>query len=482
MAYHDDLCLGLIWITGEQSCYVFDAERPAGECMTRPKNLLSDHRYLTNLSYDAHGKFLDDHREYHGLGGLLCMDTTLIVGLNTLAEEIGMPRFEKTQDPEHFVEILATLYHTYRHVCLRTGIDPLGIEFTPKGVRETIFHRTTNGAVRAVTDDEVKEGLSVTPHRWVNTGTVLPDGAYRRRLTISRQALYYPLLSALTPIGDWSEGEPSASLASILSARSPEHDVLIRGRLNDLPRTGFPDAITTENARRYYTGEEVALIADSDRELEVLNWWHGEVGSAPALPEFNTLSLVDDVILEIMHRSWRENRGTGFWQSVAERLRLQRLARSMHLAGIPVLGYGSGKIVIATPEDREDKTARHEQDTLLLTKFGEFGIQPPLEHLLDHPDLASLVPHLTDLQALSLAGPTFLRRIDEAITLGDADRYNEAINEADAALSDVVSQLAVASPTQPSADEDKSADKVDAEEASATDPIAEEAAIGEENK
>lgn len=438
MAHSHDIGLGLVWFTGDLACYVFDCERLEGEPMTRPQGLLSDHRYLTNLSYEKHTQFLEDHPE---LTGLLFMDGTMVVGTNTLAEEIGMPRFEQTQEPKRFQELLATLYHTYLHTCKRLGLDPLGIDFTLKGVREDVFYRTTNGAMRAVTTAEVKEGLSIKPHRWVNTGVALPEGAYRRRLTISRDKLYGPLLKAATPVGDWEEGEPNTSVDAILAMRTETHDVLIRGRLSDLPRTGFPDPVATDEVRRYFTGEELDLIVQAGREMEILNWWHGEIDAPPAMPETNSLSLVDDVIYEIMHRSWRENRGTGFWHSVAERIRLQRLAYQMHMSGIPVLGYGSGKVVIATPEDRDDPTARHEQDALLLRKFGQYGIQPPLEHLLDHPELGTLAEHLSDLQAISLAGPTFLRRIDEAITEGEEDAYISTINDADGALHELVTRL-----------------------------------------
>lgn len=434
MAHHDDLGFGLIWFTGDLACYVFDDERPEGECMTRPKGLLSDHRYLTNLTYKQYGEFLDEHPE---LGRSTCMDTTLIVGANTLAEEIGMPHFDKTKDPDFFRELLETLYQTYRHICQRTGIDPLGVDFTPKGVREYIFHSTTNGALRAVTDEEITEGLSVAPHRWVSTNTSLPEGAYRRRLTVSRHMLYLTLLSAPTPTGDWSVGDPDATLEMMLEARTESHDILVRGRLKDLPKSGFPDALETASARRYFTGHEVAHLAQSGREMEVLNWWHGGVDSPPALPEVNSLSLADDVILEIMHRSWRENRGTGFWLATQERMHLHHLAKQIHEAGIPVLGYGSGKIVIATAEDREDKAARQEQDTMLLQSFGEYGIQPPLDHLMDHPDLPGLAEHLTSLQALAISGPRFIAKFDDAITRGDVEAFNDAIDEAEATFNNL---------------------------------------------
>lgn len=436
MGQHDDLGLGLIWFTGELACYVFDASRPEGECLTRPSGLLSDHRYLSNLNYEEHGRFLDEHPE---MGRMLCMDTTLIVGTTTLAEEIGMPRHEQTKDPEHFQQLLHSLYSTYRHVCLRVGLDPVSMDFTQKGVREFIFYRTTNGALRNVTDAEIKEGISVAPHRWINTGTPLPDGAFPRRLTLSRHQLYHPLLSAPTPVGEWVEGEANATMEVILATRTPTHDILVRGRLKDLPRKGFPDPVDTNDARRYFTGEEMALIAESGREFEILGWYHGSVDSPPALSELDPLSLADDVMLEVMHRSWRENRGTGFWHAVGERIHLQRLAYQIHNAGIPVLSYGSGKIVIATPDDKEDPSARHEQDQRLLELFGAHGIQPPLEHLYANPKLVDMVQHLTHLQALSLAGPEFLRRLDDAITVGNPEAYNAAIDDADIALGEILS-------------------------------------------
>lgn len=439
MEYHHDLGLGLIWFTGDLACHVFDEERPKGECMTRPGGLLSDHRYLTNLSYKKYFDFLDEHPE---IGQHLCMDATLIVSARTLAEEIGMPRFEQTQDPEQFHELLETLFHVYLHVCRRGNIDPLTIDFTPKGVREHVFYNTTNGAIRAVTDSEVVEGLSVKPHRWVNTTTKLPDGAFRRRITVSRYHLYRFLLSKPMPAGDWVDGDTGASMEAMLSARTESHDILVRGRLKDLPRSGFPDQVTADDARRYFTGAELAYIAESGRDIDVLGWWHGDLEVPPALPETNSMSLADAVLLEIMHRSWRENRGTGFWLAVAERMHLQELAYKMHQAGIPVLGYGSGKIVIATPEDREDKTARQEQDALLLSEFSAYRVQPPLEHVVDHPDLGMLTDHLTDLQAIALAGPRLLAKLEGTLTTGDGEAFDACINEAEIELEKVLGAYA----------------------------------------
>lgn len=438
MGHHLDLGLGLIWFTGDLACHVFDAERPKGECMTRPAGLLSDHRYLTNLNYNQHFSFLDEHPD---IGRHLSMDATLIVKANTLAEEIGMPRFEPTQDPDKLRTIVETLFHVYQHVCRRAQLDPLTMDFTPKGVREFVFHRTTSGAIRAVTENEVKDGLSVLPHRWISTNTALPEGAYRRRITVSRYHLYRFLLSAPVPTGDWEEGESGVSLETMLATRTESHDILVRGRLKDLPRAGFPDPVTTDGARRYFTGDELAHIVASGREIEVLSWLHGDIESPPALQETNAMSLADAVLLEIMHRSWRENRGTGFWLAVAERMHLQTLAFEMHRAGIPVLGYGNGKVLIATPEDREDKTARQEQDTLLLKEFSAYHVQPPLEHLTDHPLLEDIASSLTDLQALALAGPRHLATLDDALTRGDGEAFDDCIDKAEEELEKVLAAV-----------------------------------------
>lgn len=431
MEYGHELGLGLIWFTGDLACHVFDAERPNGECKTRPQGLLSDHTYLTNLDYKAYFAFLEEHPE---LASHVVIDSTLIVRTNVLAEEIGLPslRVGQTQDPDLLQEILKTLYQVFKHVCLRTGIDPLAMDFTPRGVREHAFYRTTSGSVRAVTEQEIQQGLSVKPHRWISTNVALPEGAFRRRITVSRYHLYRYLLSAPIPVGQWEEGDAGASIETMMAARTSTHDILVRGRLRDLPSMGFPDAVTTDGARRYFTGAELSVIAEEGREIEVLSWSHGEIASPPALQEMNAMSLADAVILEITHRSWRENRGIGFWLAVAERMHLQSLASKMHQAGIPVLGYGSGKVVVATPED---SSARQEQDSLLLREFSAYHVQPPMEHLRDHPELGNdLTDHMTDLQALALAGPGLLAEVDDAFTHGDNARFEAALDKADEKL------------------------------------------------
>lgn len=429
MGHNDDIGLGLLWFVNDQACYCFDATRPHGEKMEEPHKLLSDHHYLTNLTYEGHRDFVKKRPE---LASVLCMETTMIISTRLLAEEIGLPKRPAENDPEPFVAVLRTLYTTFQHICRRSGIDPLTMKFTTAGIREFIFYQTTNGAIRNVTTEEVNEGLSVKPHRWIDTGTPMPsEGAFRRRLTISRSDLYLSLLAAPTPVGNWIEGDPAASVATMLGARSDSTDILVRGRLSDVPHLGFPDVVTTREPRKYFTGEEIAFLADTDRELEVLGWWHGPISSPPALPEVQSMSLADHLLLEIMHRSWRENRGTGFWLAAAERIRLHHVAKGLHDMGIPVSGYGTGKITIITPEDEQ---ARHEQDEMILKHFNQYGLQLPLDKLGNHPRLASLLDYVTDLQAVALAGPTHLAELDHAITDGDNERFTKCIQAVEDSL------------------------------------------------
>lgn len=424
-----DIGLGLIWFTGPRpGAFILDDKSPEGRHEPHLGGLLSDHRYLTNLGFDEYKSMQES---FPSLTRQALPDNGLVVSLLTLAQELGMPAKDGPIKEHERLQILQVLRHVFATACFRLGLDPL--EGTPhqNHFKKRIFKRTTPGIkhVSALPNVAVSD-LSPAPHRWISVPGPKLEGVRYRTVTVSRYSLYSALLQQPTPSGQWARGEAGASALQMLECISESTDVLARVRVAGARRKLFPDPETTKDPRRFYTGQELRIINTEGGSFEVLEWWTGPISAPPRLPDTNALSLADGVMLEMMHRSWRENPATGFWLSVGERLSMHHLAHQLHQSGIPVRGYGTGKISICTPTDHE---AQAEQDKAILGYQG-YGVQLPLTDIASNPCLPSLLSSLTPIQAIALGGVKRLQFIDEAITRGDGTRLDHLLAEADQAL------------------------------------------------
>jgi hypothetical protein len=417
----------------EKAVYV-----PAGKAKVEPlewkaleQTLTPATFYLSNLTLDALHERVVDHPD---AANRVLHDKGLIVSAKTIADELGLGALDDAPSDEQNA-ILISIRDAFQAACFRLGLNLAKTGIQQRHIRKEIFARTASEAMQATSIEDANLSLSPAPHRWVSVPLEWVENTHFRRITLQRQTLYPSLLRKPVPIGQWKLGSDHATPDMILNAVSDHHDILLEAQIKveegALATNGFLSVIATQTLRTLYTGQEVRKMVDEGISFSITRWWHGPTAPAPALPEIHPLSLADGLMLEMIHRSWRENPEIGFWISIAERMTLHHLAGLFFKQGVEVSGYGSGKLTVRAPND---PAASQNLDKRLLRDHHAFGIQLPLDALRSHPDLPELVELLTDQQAIALAAPGLLGPIDQSINEGDQSALESYLEKADDAL------------------------------------------------
>lgn len=395
--------------------------------------------YLSNLPLNVlYDRLTDDpdmaERVFHDKG--------LIVSVTTVGDELGLVvRGDADEDARN--SLLRSLRDAFQAACYRLGIDLEQTGVQQRRIRQWIFERTASDEMRTTSIEDRGLAMSPAPHRWVNVPLEWVDGVKVGRVTLLRHSLFPSLLRQPVPVGEWRVGSESATPEMILNAVGDHRDILLEAEV-DPEHAGsesgaFLSVIATQEPRGLYTGQEVRRMVEEGIPFTIQRWWHGPTAETPALPETHPLSLADGLMLEMIHRSWRENPEIGFWLSIAERMTLHHLAALFHRKGIEVRGYGSGKLTVRVPNDPE---AARSLEKRILSDHHPFGVQLPLGNLREHPELPELVESLTDQQVIALASPGLLGPIDACITLGDQAGLEALLEQADAALQALLDQPA----------------------------------------
>jgi len=371
-------------------------------------------------------------------------DKGLIVSVSALADELGIGEVKETLTADQ-AAILAAVRNAFELACGRLALDVASIGLQQREIRRHIFSRTASRAMQKTSIESSGLSLSPAPHRWVNVPLPWVEDAHFRRVTLQRHSLYSSLLRQPVPVGEWRVGSENATPEMILNTVGEHHDILLEASIDEdnltTEKGRFVSVIATQSARELYTGQEVRRMIDEQIMFRIHRWWHGATAAAPALPETHPLSLADGIMLEMIHRSWRENPEIGFWLSIAERMTLHHLARLCHQQGIEVSGYGSGKLMVLAPNET---SAFQSIDKRLLRDYHAFGVQLRLDALREHPELPKLLDYLTDQQAIALASPGLLGEIDQCINTGDQTGLEACLSQADQALQDYLTHAATA--------------------------------------
>lgn len=434
--------LGLVWFYGDDSGIQFLPGAEQGQALdwgALTDSVESGATFLSNLKLPALHERMMDHAD--AIRGVV-HDKGMIVSITALADELGVtPAHQAPSASEQAV--LCSIRDALQEACWRLGLNLDEVGTQQREIRRRIFERTASPGMRATSIEEADLSFSPAPHRWIKVPREWKEEARIKRVTLLRHTLYASLLRQPVPVGEWRMGSDSATPEMILNAVSERHDILLEADVMipeaDPSQFDFISVLATQEPRTLYTGQEVRRMVEDGIDFTIKRWWHGETAPAPDVPDVHPLSLADGLMLEMIHRSWRENPELGFWLSIAERMTLHHLASRLHEQGIEVCGFGSGKLTLIIPTDTETAQGL---DQRILRENHAFGVQPPLSELRAHPDIASLVDYLTDQQVIALASPELLGAIGKSITQGDQESLDTLLAQADEALEAFVTEYA----------------------------------------
>lgn len=91
---------------------------------------------------------------------------------------------------------------------------------------------------------------------------------------------------------------------------------------------------------------------------------------------------------------------------------LHGIAEALNAAGIKILGYGSGRITIATPSNADDEA---QQDKILSDYIRPLALQIPINSNWTPEDIKWRLPMLSYMQRYFLCGNDVMPNLDKAI-------------------------------------------------------------------
>lgn len=425
---------GLAWFESLDRCLVVDAEHPDGAMLESPKDLRPDHVYLTNLprgsiqdidASDALKAQLRDEYTFCVKASAVAID----LGWQTeLVSKMGLPTGKKCQ-------ILKAIHGGFLTAFRRAGIDPCDPRYADgqPTMRRDLWQKTMPEAFQVESWPDISPShLASQSHAWVNISRPPGDDTFIRTISVTRSITYPALLEMPLPVGEWERGDPQTPDSIVLSQLDDDTGVLIKGKVTNGYDGPFVSCCHTTTPRQHFTAFEINALREESASIHIEDWWSGKT-AAPELPvsEVEDISLGDSILLEMVHRSWRNNPATGYWMACCERMGLHGAAEYLHSSEIPVLGYGSGRITIASPRD---PAALEEQDRALLAKLPDLCLQIPLNLNWEGDSLRWRLPMLSELQQLAISDPGQLTKIDAAIDSGDQAEIDKTMADIKAAL------------------------------------------------
>lgn len=426
--------IGLIWFSSDnQPYFIVKPESDRVEMCATLKDCPKGY-YLTNLDFKALHELIERMPEWTEH---LMHQKGLFVNVVNVAEELGLPESLPQDITTEIDGILVTVKHSFNQACFRLGLDLGETGVRPRAMQRRIFSRTASPAMQQTSIEDAGVSFSPQPHRWVKVPTSYSDDNEMIRISLDRKRLYGALLTTAVPVGEWLEGDDKASMEIVISAMSEQHDVLVDAELDIpiSPPTGFPSTYHTDYSRTLFTGQEIRQLVKEGIGFKVRRWWHGRIAPAPKVLSSQSISMADGLMLEMVHRSWRENPEIGFWLAITERVSLHGFARRLFDTGVEIRGFGTGKIMVRC---QKDAAAKDSLITRLLKQNKGYGLQFPLNSLRQHPELYELLPLMTDQQSIAMASPTWLRKIDAALRVGDKQALKDCMRQVDQSLSVLV--------------------------------------------
>ena len=366
--------------------------------------------YLTNMSAEIGFLPISEEQQKR-----LLNERALSVRPSALAQDLGWPSHVSDGEIELKTSILSAIRQGYLSAIFRAGITVSElVMMNPSEFLNLIYSRTMPKDYRGEAwPDITLSERTAEIHAWVRTGLEPPAGHRIRTLSVNRSVFYNACLSQPIPTGLWEQGAPSATQAMILGNMSESQGVLVKGKLEPPQNLAFLPSCTTIEDRDCYIAHEVASIEEEGGHLRIADWWSGPLTAVKHPLEVHyEASLGDAILLEIVHRSWRKNTETGYWLACTERLMLHGIAEALNAAGIKILGYGSGRITIATPSNADDEA---QQDKILSDYIRPLALQIPINSNWTPEDIKWRLPMLSYMQRYFLCGNDVMPNLDKAI-------------------------------------------------------------------
>ena len=344
----------------------------------------------------------------------------LVVNPSYIAKELGVDLGGAIEASD--ASTLKAVLQGYKSALYRLRFSiPMEGRRVRRELIESIKERTMADDFKSAICEGVKpESIKPSVHSWVETGSKLPKNFKTRVVHLDRGLFYYFLLNQDLPVNVWKAGDPSLPLdiilksseghgAGFLAEGSHSHD-------GDLP---FISGCTTSVKRNHYLPVEIVNLQEEGSSFNLSGWWRGEM-TKPRSPfeGCNEISLGDSLLMEMIYKAWRSDGLLGYWIAATERLIIHGVAELLSDKVI-VLGYGSGKLAIATPDDAEGAA---EQDKYLLKFRDECFLRIPISQKWSARQLCTFLPLLSDMQKIAATWADGLSKIDRAL---DAHSYEE---------------------------------------------------------
>ncbi|CAM3787137.1 hypothetical protein VRRI112168_00415 [Vreelandella rituensis] len=436
---------GLAWFFDLKNCVIVDPLHPSGRNIALPSDLSPDIIYLTNLS----ARDIDSLDVPDITRNLLLDEYTFTVRPSAVAMDLGWQTEAMSGvalDPDVKKAILTAVWRGYQVAFERAGIIPGLHHKAQKGAfLQELCEKTLPGEFRQPAWPDIPQvKLKTAINAWVNVQRPpSADSHIIRTLSVDRHAFYRTFLAHPLPVGLWEGGDPGATQEMMLGHLSDDRGILVRGAFTPVTNTSFPSSCFTAQSREHFIAYEVLSLEEENAKIQVADWWSGELKCAPdMLADIEEISLGDALLLEMVHRSWRHNPATGYWMACTERLALHGIAESIHSPLIPVLGYGSGRLTIATPRDSQKMA---EQDKALESIAGDLMLQVPLDLTWQGDNLAGRLPLLSAIQRVAICGHSYLYAIDQAIDQVDQTAIDSVLSQAETSLTQRIESEKVSS-------------------------------------
>lgn len=274
----------------------------------------------------------------------------------------------------------------------------------------------------AAADGMNQSQVRPSAHSWVTTGQKINRGEVVRTIHLDRSIFYYYLLDQEIPANIWGAGDPSVSQNIIMRiAERGKEGIIAEGSHKENAALPFVSGCRTDASRNLYIPSEIASLNEEGSKLHLAGWWSGDLlRPVSPLDGCNSISLGDSMLMEMIYKSWKSDGLVGYWLSATERLVLHGISELLS-AGVKVIGYGSGKIAIATSSNKESVS---QQDEYLLGYRDDCFVRIPIDHSWDAGEFCRKLPLLSDMQKIASTWIEGLALIDEAIDSQDSGKLD----------------------------------------------------------
>lgn len=398
----------------------------------RVERLPGDGMYLSNLSHEEIGAIPVDDQDKRRL----LAKSELLINPAYISKELGVDLARGKK--EYNESALLAVLQGYKSALFRVKFK---LDNSKSDIRGSLIRQVKERTMASDFREANCEGidrrrLHVGAHSWVETGATVKNREFVRTVHLDRAKFYYYLLNQELPVDTWEAGDPALPVSIIMNSVSEgRRGFIAAGDHAENTSLKFISGCQTSKRREIYLPSEIVSLQEEDATFEMKDWWQGRV-LKPRSPYdgCNPLSLADSLLMEMVYRSWRSQSLTGYWLAATERLIIHGIAEILS-EDMTVIGYGSGKIAIATPKD-SDGTDR--QDNALLKLSEDCHIRLPIDHSWSANKLCEILPLLSDMQKIAVSHMESLADIDKSIDLHDVEGVGAAQETAKKSLEEKI--------------------------------------------